>query len=165
MIFVCAALLYIAAPSAYAITIVNSVSSYANTGGKSAVDGRDGEDGADGEDGEAGEDGQSFGSAGSQSTNGTASASVRIESYVDGEKVIDLHEEIRSDEPLQNANEKRSLSAGPDETKYFLDLSAAADIQSERYSPRASAPSHPASFLGVLSSIRLTLLSYVNKFF
>lgn len=65
---------------AESVEITNTVYSYSNSGGH-GQDGAPGEDGAPGQDGRSGSDGQSV-------INGTGSASVRIETMINGEENV-----------------------------------------------------------------------------
>lgn len=135
-------------PVVHAETIVNRVESYVSTGGQSGTAGADGRDGADGARGKDGTDGGS---------NGTAS--VHIESYVNGEKVIDVHKFETSSE---NASLRvRETHTSESESAVGLEAAALMDIH-ERALPHAT---NTAGFLALLSSIHLTLLSYVADIF
>lgn len=77
------------------IHIENTVESYMHTGGNMSTSGQDGqrgEDGADGKDGTSGTQGKD-----GSIIHSSGTASVSVESYVNGEKVIDIHETDTSD--------------------------------------------------------------------
>lgn len=126
------------APLARAEVIVNRVESYVHTGGQS-VDGQDGRNGTDGADGE------------DAGTSGTAS--VRIESYVNGEKVIDVDEEETVDDARIRVHETYVS-----EPEAVVDVDAAA-------SSDTPVRTDTAGLLALLSSIRVTLLAYVSNLF
>lgn len=137
----CAAVCATAVPSyAHATTIVNTVESHANSGGHSSsgMDGADGRDGADGVDGENGRDGTSI-------VSGASSASVHIQTTVDGETVTDIYK----------TDDGSSASAVVENMYVDDDVSVHADAT-------ATSP-YQKDFLDTLSAIRLILLSYVNK--
>ena len=143
----------------FAVTVMNTVESYANTGGQNGTDGTDGADGSDGADGKDGQAGASY--------SGEGKASVHIETTVNGKKVIDVYESKES-----HAGEPLHIQA---EGSYGGDANTA-DVGA--VSADAGAETQPASgelveineeqktgLLALLESIRLILLSYVTKLF
>gem|GEM_PF-2661191 len=126
-------------PSAAAVTVVNTVESHSSTGGYSAYsyskDGISGQDGADGKDGAPGQSGASV-------VSGNGSTSVHIESYINGEKVIDTYEtnpeKVVSDVSASHHDDEVSVEAQAFATRNIMEL---------------------------LTAIRLTLLQYVTELF
>ena len=94
----CAAYLYVPATVVEAVTITNIVESSAYSGGQRGIDGEDGHDGADGRDGLDGNDG--------------GSASVHIQTVMDGDVMVDRYTSKREQEGKAIASEASSVQAG-----------------------------------------------------
>ena len=129
-------------------SISNSVITTSNTGGQSGTSGSDGEDGKPGKNGLPGRDGTS-------AVNVTNEASVWIESKVNGETVIDIHENL----PMVNDENIKTVVATTGSANVALHATdtdgAAATLASENINP----------VIRAYYSIRLMLIKYVSTLF
>lgn len=119
----------VATAKAESVEITNTVYSYSNSGGH-GQDGRSGEDGAPGEDGRSGSDGETV-------ISGSGSASVRVETYIDGERVLKLE--------TTNATSSKTT-----------DMTTETDAPSRELSA-----DERSRLMSLLEKIRLILMNYV----
>jgi hypothetical protein len=124
--------------------------------GADGVDGRDGEDGKDGRDGADGQAGVSI----SNFSFGGERASVQVESSINGETVLDIHEEFSN----EATNSAAVHSAAQSEVQ--TDTAATASVET---SLEAEAEAEPVSTFtrikNAFVSFQLTILSYVSFIF
>lgn len=135
----------------HATTIVNTVSSQVTTGGQNGADGADGKNGEDGADGQDGQDGAVV--------RGKASSSVHIESYVNGKKIIDVHESKSSD--VDGASAIIAIDQSVTETED----TAVVSVSAEASSVSGTVMRTPNPLLQTFSTIHLILFDYVFRLF
>ena len=127
------------------VSITNSVHTFSTTGGQNGADGEAGADGRPGQPGADGADGVSI-------INGTSSGTVRIESRINGETVVDIYQTATAttgEAVVEASKHVTHVASGTD--------AVAAELEA------ADNAATPLSQL--LSAIRITLLHYVSLLF
>lgn len=157
-----------------AITITNTVSSYAHTGnnGQAGTDGRDGQAGTDGRDGQPGTNGSdgADGQDGNPGRDGVTaqqhggSASVYISSTVNGKTVLEVYDETvfgadaRTDvSEVTTASETNSVEVN-NSTTTNVAISAAASVGED-----VNTQSNVFTLMPLLTSIRSLVYAYASN--
>lgn len=162
----------------HAITIKNSIEASAHTGGQTSINGTDGKDGEDGHDGSSGSDG-------SPGRNGNASASAQVKTYVNGEEVTNISQKEVSETEDESVSSSAEISTSYTETKIETEVTPrpknidvhldpvilssfllTTPLAAGSFSTHISTSTETdTGFKKLLTTIHVTLFSYVEKFF
>lgn len=148
------------------IRITNTSYSSVSTGGHSSKgtdgedgqDGEDGKDGADGADGRDGEDGQAGVSI--INTIGADTSSTHIQSSVNGETVVDIHETVSDSAAVESESEVAVIATGTSAV-----ATATAETVSAGEPDESQSISTIARIKNAFESLQVIILSYVSFIF
>lgn len=144
--------------------IVNTVQSSSHTGGQSGSNGANGSDGLSGEDGKSGQDGTSV-------IRGDGSATVRVNSTLNGEIIEDFVKTVTGTGDMQaevshEVDTSATTSLGAGDVPGDPDTSSHSNSASGSASGTAAIRTESSSQLyQILTAIRTLLITYVGKLF